>query len=728
MRNIFRLAVALMLTMNLPAVWSAGDGNDWGFENRSSWTGGVLDTQIKKSGKSSLLLESNQSANATFKISKGNYYLNGYVKGENLSGDAYVELKSKGVNGRTLPVAKGKFDWKPILGLLYIESDTTCQIKVSLMGKGKVWFDDLSMEKMPEPQGISNGDKDGPYKHFVVLATSKDCKNWAADWNILIRHASVPHIAYFNGLYWVYYVNGLVHRLYAGYGKDPRKLTLEAVKIDGSECGDCVDPDALVVDDKLRLFYLGNFRTGGNTILSATTTDGINFTKDKGERYKNTSGGFITDPDVVNIGSKWFMYISKGETNIGLESADGMSFSKPFEAGKGAVSDTVAVDGGYRQFYHGKGGIASRFTTDGRNFSDEGIRLKPPMGYFMGDPNVAKIGDTWFMYVKIALAGDMPGNQNPPGGDQMDYPPGMEKGKVFGKADESSYLKVNADSGFKPARGGLAQNPGPARYRLMTATSKDGQKFERTNKIICDQGAVPDMVVDKNGCIYLYYTAWTVGSQINKTSVAISKDKGQSWSFHYLNLDRRAGESDLVDPDVLILEDGTFRLYTTVNYDRYARTVYHDSKDGINFTRKGIAFDPGAQILDPSTIKIGDTYHIYGGGKTPTDNWHGTSKDGASYKFVGMVRAEKDKSPQMMANGFKDGDRYRFFGFGNDRKGGISSFTSTDGVKWVAETSWRLEADPKSKLEFAPPPPHDPAIVKLPDGTYLMVYVALIKY
>jgi hypothetical protein len=304
----------------------------------------------------------------------------------------------------------------------------------------------------------------------------------------------------------------------------------------------------------------------------------------------------------------------------------------------------------------------------------------------------------------------------------------IEPPPYAGAAPEDNYVRVRPDSDFSPPRGGVAGGPGPAMCRLMIARSQDGLRFERIRKIVCDQGAVPDLVVDVRGNLYLYYTAWVVGDEINKTVVAISPDSGNSWTFRKLGLQREEGESDLVDPDVLLLDDGTFRLYTTVSYmGQYARTHYADSADGIHFARKGIAFDPGSQALDPSAIKIGSTYHIFAGGVAgdPEANWHGVSQDAATYRFDRTMIFRVNGYGQMMANGLAvDGD-YRYYGFGNDRNGGISSFFTRDGIGWVPDADYRLLAEVDSRLEDGQPT--DPAVVRLPDGSYLMVYSTRIR-
>lgn len=79
-------------------------------------------------------------------------------------------------------------------------------------------------------------------------------------------------------------------------------------------------------------------------------------------------------------------------------------------------------------------------------------------------------------------------------------------------------------SDFTPPTGKAADQggQGPWNQRLIIATSTNGLDFARTNQVVTDQGAVPDLAQDNNGWIYLYYTGWTVGAEQNKTVVAIS--------------------------------------------------------------------------------------------------------------------------------------------------------------------------------------------------------------
>lgn len=264
---------------------------------------------------------------------------------------------------------------------------------------------------------------------------------------------------------------------------------------------------------------------------------------------------------------------------------------------------------------------------------------------------------------------------------------------------------------------------GPWNMRLMIATSSDGLTFTRTNKIVTDQGDVPDIIQDSKGWIYLYYTGWTVGNDHDETVVAISTDKGDSWVYKKLVFSGFEGMSEPVDPDIVILPDGTFRLYVTSDsHDGNGpRTYYAEGTDGINFSNKGVAFSqPGKNtIMDPTVLQIGNTWYYFAGTDSPDTMWYAKSTDGKTFSLVSKEpRLTINGEKQMMVNGIAVPGGYRFYASAKE----INSFFTTDGKTWTPDAGSRLTSDTSSGLETAFI--KEPAVVKLSDGNYLMVYAA----
>src|ERR1043166_9889060 len=127
-------------------------------------------------------------------------------------------------------------------------------------------------------------------------------------------------------------------------------------------------------------------------------------------------------------------------------------------------------------------------------------------------------------------------------------------------------------SDLKPAEGrgsppGNARGLGPWATRLMLATSQDGLAFKRTNKVLADQTGVPNAMVEQDGRARLYYIDFGNGNII---AAAIQKGP-DDWVYRRVkieglpraskSIESRSGSSDPVDPTVVLLPDGRYRLY-----------------------------------------------------------------------------------------------------------------------------------------------------------------------
>jgi len=309
-----------------------------------------------------------------------------------------------------------------------------------------------------------------------------------------------------------------------------------------------------------------------------------------------------------------------------------------------------------------------------------------------------------------------PNNQQPPSGDN-------HLGGGQGENQENQLHEEQLTSDFTPPQGKATHaGEGPWSYRLLSATS-DGLTFTRTDNIITDQGDVPDLVQDNNGWIYLYYVGWTVGDENNKTVVAISQDGGSTWVYKKLHLTGFDGMTEPCDPDVQILPNGTFRLYLTSAQSSGSKTsiYYAEGTDGINFTKMGVAFSrPGKSLIDPTTILIGSTWHIFTRGDvdTPNANAHGTSSDGTNFTFDEEKVFPIDGVERTMGNGIAVPGGYRFYAHGGSPA--ITSFFTTDGVTWTADPGARLTLDNTTGKEANII--KEPAVVRLSNGSYFMVY------
>ncbi|MFQ5343854.1 MAG: hypothetical protein ACE5F6_20110, partial [Anaerolineae bacterium] len=316
-----------------------------------------------------------------------------------------------------------------------------------------------------------------------------------------------------------------------------------------------------------------------------------------------------------------------------------------------------------------------------------------------------------------------------------------------------------ATSDFTPCSGpgtpppGAEGSTGPWAGRLMIAYSEDGLAWTRANRALTDQAGVPDAIVDDEGTLRVYYVTWCPQEVHNQTVVALSADAGQTWSYRPVTINGMdAGQPSAVDPDIVRTDDGRWRLYFTsapASPGATPRTYSAISDDGFTFELEdGYRFYvEGKAVLDPSLIRIGDVWHLFAGGAvtTPRYNWHATSTDGLNF----TPQDDFGVAGLTMANGLAVPGGYRFYGFRNaapqpaiqrrpepvegppnhlsapqSNGAEILSIFTTDGVTWTAEPGVRLAPDASATLEALGVA--DPAVARLADGRYIMIYVTVI--
>lgn len=281
------------------------------------------------------------------------------------------------------------------------------------------------------------------------------------------------------------------------------------------------------------------------------------------------------------------------------------------------------------------------------------------------------------------------------------------------------------DSDFVPPEG-RAENAPPqsaGERRLILATSTDAKTFSPTGDILTDQGNVPDAVVDAAGRVHVYYVAQGIERGRESTVVAISSDNGKTWSYHLLGFESWPTLRDPSDPDVVLLEDGTFRMYFTSSLSNGdLGIVYADSPDGITFTYKGEAFAPGFTVIDSSTFLFDGVWHMYVLDEKKPVQYHATSSDGLEFEISDKTLAlTVEDKVYIGSNPLIEDEQIRLFGFGGPGSD-IRSFASTDGETWKVEAGSRLVADTASLHGGSYL--QDSTVVQLADGTYLMVYVS----
>lgn len=270
-------------------------------------------------------------------------------------------------------------------------------------------------------------DPNGPFYHKIYKAVSENGIDFIKTGGVVFDKASVPDV--------VRMPDGRIFMVAVDGARRSRSMFMVAASKDNGEtwqagslqleAPDMKEPKAdpeiiLLPDGRLRLFYIvfpkkmPALDANGKPlpleelvkIKSAVSVDGINYIEEDGVRYQSDKE-LITDPDVVKIKNKWFMYVSKGMENVALSSSDGLNFApeKSIRT-NGAISKTVEIENGKFRQYYCHNGISSAVTTDGLNWTNEGVRLAEDPGKIFCDPAPVKVDNKWLLFYKVQ---DIPG-------------------------------------------------------------------------------------------------------------------------------------------------------------------------------------------------------------------------------------------------------------------------------------------------------------------------------
>lgn len=293
-------------------------------------------------------------------------------------------------------------------------------------------------------------------------------------------------------------------------------------------------------------------------------------------------------------------------------------------------------------------------------------------------------------------------------------PPPGEGGAPYSQNAHPNTAAMNVS--FVPPNGRLpgATEVAPGGLRILGATSKDGVHFTPTNRVISDQANVPDLVTDSKGTLFLYYTSARLAGSENVLAAAKSTDGGQTWVHHIATVS--GAQPPMVDPDVHLLPDGTFRLYYTGGAEKNPTISYAEGKDGLSFVAKGVAFAPPEGALDSNVFRVGGTWHLYAFDIKGNPVHHATSPDGT--RFTPTSQPGQVKRDIIASNGVATPAGVRMFAF--NRRDGISAWTSSDGASWKEDTAVTFPRGSRAlEGEFV----KDAAATQLRDGTWFAVYV-----
>ncbi len=261
-----------------------------------------------------------------------------------------------------------------------------------------------------------------------------------------------------------------------------------------------------------------------------------------------------------------------------------------------------------------------------------------------------------------------------------------------------------------PGAGQPPSGTQPSAFRDQTwfAISTDGLNWSG-NTLLAEKASVPEVLRASTGVYWAFWVDFSAATGPNSEKIGIAKSNdGKVWeklgTVRFSNL----GTKVPVDPDVVELDDGRFRMYF---YDITIQQGDHPihsavSSDGINFTvEEGTRFK-AQNIFDPDVVRLKDgRWRMFLNNADKIIS--ATSSEGLSFTADSGVRVETRGSiPGSIL--LPDG-AVRLYTCGK----GISAYKSMDGLNFTLEKDAVIRAERGVVC--------DPSVAATPSG-FLMLY------
>ena len=279
--------------------------------------------------------------------------------------------------------------------------------------------------------------------------------------------------------------------------------------------------------------------------------------------------------------------------------------------------------------------------------------------------------------------------------------------------------------GSSPALGAPESQefPPASKTVLRVAHSPDGLTFEDTGEVFMEHAAAPDLEFIGGERVMAVFDSQEDGSESASLNVSRSNDNGKTWSprralrIKGLRDDRvQVGHGDLVR-----VGRGSWRLYFAARYSERgsSRRTMHMIQSATTRNGADYVLDRGVRLRantkgepHPMAVSFGKRVHLYykEGRRASSDKGrnsevrHMISRRGdrfASLRSVDVSGASFAGTVLRLPKGMR-----AYLSSGE----GIVSYVTADGREWAREPGVRLQRG------------WDPAVTRLADGSYLMLY------
>lgn len=259
----------------------------------------------------------------------------------------------------------------------------------------------------------------------------------------------------------------------------------------------------------------------------------------------------------------------------------------------------------------------------------------------------------------------------------------------------------------------------PWNSALMIAAGSDGTTFN-SSQVFQDSSGVPSVIQLSDGRLlaaFQWFPAPVMGDNWDSIAVKISTDTGATWTapIHCNFTGMPPNFWRPFDPAIVETSTGQVRMYFSTgptgspSLDSTINTYSAISSDGINYAFEGgIRYDDvSLPVIDPAVTFFGGVWQYTAPRGAPQAGaFHATSTDGLN--FTPLATIPSDNTHQWTGNLMVDGSTMRFYGAGPN---GIWWSSSADGNTWSGFNATNITAG------------GDPTVLRLPDSTYIIIYV-----
>jgi len=242
-------------------------------------------------------------------------------------------------------------------------------------------------------------------------------------------------------------------------------------------------------------------------------------------------------------------------------------------------------------------------------------------------------------------------------------------------------------------------------HRVQRATSTDGVSFMADDRILLEHASVPDAILRPDGSVWVYFVNGNPGQ--HAIFIAERQPDGTLETIDCVRLDG-AINGNAVDPDIVLLPDGRYRLYYFQGWfveggppppDQPHPMYSAISDDGVHFTVEGVGLSLDGGGTDPTVARWDDDTWLMTV-THPDGVLLATSPDGVAFTLTGQT------FDQGISELWRFEDRVRLYVTGMS---GFQIHESTDGGEEWSELSSMV------RILGA-----DPSMLRETDGTYTL--------